>query len=152
MSQPIAIFFDIGNTLGVAEQSPTGGLQRLEVFPFVPEILAMLSTAGGAAGAHPRLGLVSNTGSETAQGMRSILAAAGLLSLFQPGLLLFSSVEGIDKTNQAFFRLAADRAGLAPDHCVYVGEDAVERAVAEAAGLRVSYHPLHVFHVVRGMT
>ena len=56
-----------------------------------------------------------------------MLSEAGLLDYFEPVLLLFSSVEGLDKTQAAFFRLAAQRAGVLPSRCIYVGEDQGER-------------------------
>jgi beta-phosphoglucomutase-like phosphatase (HAD superfamily) len=77
------------------------------------------------------------------------LSEAGILQQFEPSLLLFSSVEGKDKTQPAFFRLAAQRAAVLPTRCIYVGEDQAERTVAKSAGFRVSFHPLHAFHVVK---
>ena len=61
--------------------------------------------------------------------MRSVIAKAGLLDFFGPSLLLFSSVEGIDKSQQQFFELASQRAGVPAEHCNYVGEDDAERRV-----------------------
>ena len=95
-----------------------------------------------------RLGAISNMRTETLSGMRSVIAKAGLLDFFGPSLLLFSSVEGIDKSQQQFFELASQRAGAPAEHCNYVGEDDAERRVAALAKLRTSYHPLHVFHVI----
>ena len=80
--------------------------------------------------------------------MRWLIAEAGLLDFFDPALLLFSSVEGIDKRQQQFFGLASQRAGVPAERCVYVSEDDAERRVAALAKLRTSYHPLHVFHVI----
>ena len=80
--------------------------------------------------------------------MRSVIAKAGLLDFFGPSLLLFSSIEGIDKGQQQFFELASQRAGVPAEHCVYVSEDDAERRVAALAKFRTSYHPLHVFHVI----
>jgi bacterial leucyl aminopeptidase len=113
------------------------------VYPFVPEVLA------GFGGPDVALGLISNTGTETAQSMRSVLDGAGLLDRFQDELLLFSSVEGLDKSDPAFFDLARRRAGLPAGRCLFVGESEAERAVAEAAGFMVSPHPLHALHLVR---
>jgi FMN phosphatase YigB (HAD superfamily) len=63
-------------------------------------------------------------------------------------LCLFSSVEGMDKSQPAFFSLAVTRAGVSADRCVFVGESADERDVAAMAGVRVSPHPLHALHLV----
>ena len=142
--KPLALFFDIGDTLATPRLTSTGALAALDPFPFVPEILTRLKPLG-------RLGLISNTGSETMQSLQSLLIASALMPFFDPALLLFSSVEGKDKSQRAFFELAVQRAGLLPSRCVFIGEDAAERAVARSAGLVVSFHPLHVFHVVKQM-
>jgi hypothetical protein len=44
--------------------------------------------------------------------MSSLLAEAELLDAFEPALLLFSSVEGIDKSQKQFFVLATQRADV----------------------------------------
>jgi hypothetical protein len=50
-----------------------------------------------------------------------------LFAPFEPPLLLYSTVEGHTKSEKAFFTLAA-------------------------AGFQVSFHPLHVFHVLEQLT
>lgn len=144
----IAVFFDIGDTLAQAVVSGSH-LVRLDVYPLVPEVLTRLRGARGPQ--EPvSLGLLSNTGHETAATMADVLREAGLLDLLDEPLCLFSSVEGMDKSEPAFFELARDRAGLPADRCVFVGEDAGERAVAASAGFAVSPHPLHALHLVEG--
>ena len=69
--------------------------------------------------------------------------------VFLPALLLYSSVEGHTKNEKAFFTLAAARAGLPASRCIFVGEDAKERETAASAGFQVSFHPLHMFHVLK---
>jgi FMN phosphatase YigB (HAD superfamily) len=137
------VFFDIGNTLGTARVS-NGALEGIDLFPFIPEVLARLRP-------QCRLGILSNTGTETLATMQSVLTAAGIADLFDATLQLFSSVEGMDKSNIEFFRLAIQRAGIDASRCVYVSEDAAERALAKQAGMEVSYHPLHVFYVIQSM-
>jgi FMN phosphatase YigB (HAD superfamily) len=146
MADPIVVFFDIGDTLAIPEFSSSGSLQKLNVLPFVPDVLHKL------AGSHCRLGIISNTGNETKASLHTVLSQAGLLQPFEPVLLLFSSVEGKDKKQPAFFALAAQRAGVPPKRCIYVGEDEAERTVAKSAGFQVSFHPLHVFHVVKQLS
>jgi hypothetical protein len=80
--------------------------------------------------------------------MLSLMAEARLLDFFDPALLLFSSVEKIDKHEKQLFELAAQRSGTRPEQCIYVSENEAERRTAESAKLRTSYHPLHVFHVI----
>lgn len=143
----MVVLFDLGDTLVVPRLAGDGSLQALTPFPFVPEVLGKLGKTK-VGGELLRLGVISNTGQEPDDKMRAVMAAAGLLGFFDAKLLFFSSVEHLDKRQKEFFQLAAERAGAAPDHCVYVGEDAAERQVAAAAGFRTSYHPLHVFHVI----
>src|SRR5262245_52475740 len=117
----LAVFFDIGDTLAVP--SPTAqGVLKLTALPFIPEVLKSIRKKWGQAGGGIRLGLMSNTGNETRDTMLKLLTDAGLLSFFDPALLLFSSVEGMDKTQKAFFSLGADCAGLPASQCVFVGE------------------------------
>jgi FMN phosphatase YigB (HAD superfamily) len=110
--------------------------------------LTKLHATTGPGGAAVRLGIISNTGSETLASMKILLSGAGLLGFFEEALLVFSSVEGVDKSTKEIFNRARTRAGVAANRCVYVGEDEGERKVAATAGFRVSFHPLHVFHVI----
>lgn len=149
MSRGIAVFFDIGSTL--AEPLVTDGhLSGLEVYPFVPEVLERLRHIGDNS--FPvAIGLMSNTGDETATALDHVLTDSGLAAAVDSGLCLFSSVEGVDKAQPAFFQRGVQRTGLPPARCVFVGEDAAERAVADSVGLRVSFHPLHAVHLVDTM-
>jgi FMN phosphatase YigB (HAD superfamily) len=82
-------------------------LLALKVLPFVPDVLDKLKRIK-ANEVSLRLGVISNTGTETLSKMRSVIAKAGLLEFFDPALLLFSSVEGIDKRQKQFFELAPE--------------------------------------------
>jgi FMN phosphatase YigB (HAD superfamily) len=146
MSEGLAVFFDVGDTLA-SPRTADGHLSGLAVYPFVPEVLARFRTAGGD-GFLIAMGLISNTGNETAAVLNDVLAECGLSALLDAALCLFSSVEGLDKSQPAFFALARDRADVPVDHCVFVGEDAAERRVAASLGFRVSPHPLHALHLV----
>jgi FMN phosphatase YigB (HAD superfamily) len=145
MGGRLVAFFDIGDTLASAVLDG-GRLARLEVYPFVPEVLARLRARG--EGSPVSLGLISNTGDETEARMSQVLADAGLSALVDADLCLFSSVEGLNKSQPAFFALARDRAGLPASRCLFVGESPEERAVAASVGFLVSPHPLHALHLV----
>jgi FMN phosphatase YigB (HAD superfamily) len=149
MGEPVVVFFDVGETLASPVLSAAGHIERLDVYPFVSEVLDRLRAASGAGRARVALGLISNTTGETAASMRRLLGDAGLLTPFDPDLLLFSSVEGLDKSQKAFFDLASDRAGVGGRRCVFVGEREAERTVAASAHFHVSPHPLHALHLVR---
>lgn len=143
----VVVFFDLGDTLVIPRLADDGSLLALNVLPFVPDVLDKLKrTKVNDVGL--RLGVISNTGNETLSKMHTVMAQAELLDVFDPALLLFSSVERIDKSQKQFFELAAQRSGQLPEHCIYVGENESERRVAEQAHLRTSFHPLHVFHVL----
>ncbi len=138
------VFFDLGDTLGTGQISSGGSVTRFDPFPFVVEILKQLKDVP------LRLGVISNTPpGTTSANMASVLGAAGIGAFFDPALLLYSSVEGMDKTQKAFFNLAVSRAGVSKKQCVFVGEDAAERSVAGSAGLFTAFHPLHVFQVLK---
>jgi FMN phosphatase YigB (HAD superfamily) len=146
MGDGLAVFFDIGDTL--ASPHITGGhLAGLDVYPFVPEILARMRATGSDEFA-VALGIISNTGNETKASLNDLLDKSGLSALVDASLCLFSSVEGLDKSQPAFFVRAKDRAGVPSAQCVFVGEDAAERAVAASVGFRVSPHPLHALYLV----
>ncbi len=150
MSAPKVVFFDLGSTLGEPKLSPSGALTGFEVFPFVPEILTRMS-APQTAGFGAKLGVISDTPGLTLENMKAILTAAGILGFFDPGLLLFSSVEGMDKKKKAFFTLAVTRAGIPANRCIFAGESDAERSVARLAGMPVAFHPLHAFHVLKNL-
>jgi FMN phosphatase YigB (HAD superfamily) len=145
MDKGLAVFFDIGDTLASAVVEG-GRLSRLDVYRFIPDVLARLRAGG--EGVSVSVGLISNTGDETAARMNQVLADAGLSALVDAHLCLFSSVEGLDKSQPAFFELARDRAAVPAARCLFVGENAEERAVAASVGFRVSPHPLHGLHLV----
>lgn len=82
------VFFDIGGTLGEPRLSPPPlfRLEKLDVYPHVPGVLASLRDRGA------RLGIISNIGevtSEQVAAVRTALEDAGLLSLFAPELLVW---------------------------------------------------------------
>ncbi len=110
-------------------------------------MLTRLRAAGGDDIA-VAVGLISNTGDMTAAMMNELLAECGLQSLVDAELCLFSSVEGLDKTQPAFFALARTRADVPAENCVFVGESAAERDVAASVDFRVSPHPLHALHLI----
>ncbi|MCX4672352.1 hypothetical protein OG453_37795 [Streptomyces sp. NBC_01381] len=145
MARDLAVFFDIGDTLASAVME-NGHLARLDVYRFVPGVLARLRAGG--EGVSVSLGLMSNTGDESAARMNQVLADAGLSGLVEPRLCLFSSVERLDKSQPAFFKLGQERAAVPAARCLFVGESAAERTVAASAGFRVSPHPLHALHLV----
>lgn len=126
-------FFDIGNTLAAVEVAPSGDrIERLNVFPDVPSVLAGLRDRG------VRLGIISDRGTIAVEEVNRALAAAGLLDFFVPELVTYGR-----KDSPRAFELAAQRAGPpAPGRLLlFVGEDAAERAQASQAGFLVAPDP-----------
>jgi FMN phosphatase YigB (HAD superfamily) len=137
------IFFDLGDTLVTPRLDAGGSIAALVPFPFVSEILAKMKTEA-------RLGVISNTpAGATVASISALLSDAGILAHFDPALLIFSSVEGIDKTHKALFTQAAARAATPVQRCIFVGESDAERGVARSAGMNTAFHPLHAFEVLR---
>jgi bacterial leucyl aminopeptidase len=141
-----AIFFDLGDTLGVPVLSWDRRLERFDPFPFAEPILTKLKAL------QLRLGVISNTGEEPGSRLNEVLEKAGLLQYFVPDLLVYSKDVGLKKDSPRIFQHAAKVAGLAatPEQCLFVGEDAAERGHAFAAGWGVCPHPLLVGEVMAG--
>jgi len=130
------ICFDLGDTLGVGHTGP-GGI----VTSFAVSI---------------RQGHSREAKGRTPSGTRAIrppacrlYSAPRILAFFDTVLLLYSSVEGMDKTKKAFFNLAASRAATPERQCILVGENQEKRNVASSAHFVSAFHPLHVFQVLK---
>jgi FMN phosphatase YigB (HAD superfamily) len=117
------------------------------VLPGVPEVLAELRAAGH------RLGVISNTGVETAADMERVLTDCDLYAQLDPELLLYSREEGIDKEDPELFRRACARAGRGgdPSSCWYVGESEEERTIALGVGMRAVATPELALEALRPM-
>jgi bacterial leucyl aminopeptidase len=141
------VFFDIGDTLGTANIShPDLRLEGIDLYSYIPSILQQLKDNG------LKIGIISNTGKETIESMKLVLEAAQIYHFFEPDLLIYSSVVGVNKPSPEIFRLAAQRAGHAqtPQHCLFVGEDSKERKVAKDVGFNVVPHPRLIEDVLKG--
>ena len=144
-----AVFFDLGDTLGTAVV--VGSPPRLtgfDVFPYAPGVVADLKARG------LKLGVISNTGSDTGATVNAVLGPTGILTDLDAGLLVYSGDEARSRRPRPpeIFRRAAKRAGLdaTPARNLFVGEDAHERQVAVSAGWQVCPHPLLVGEVLAG--
>jgi HAD superfamily hydrolase (TIGR01549 family) len=129
------VFFDIGGTLAEPQWAPDRShLIGLEVHRGALRTLQTLQL-------HDiRMGIISNTGTETPTNLLHLLEQSGLLSFFAAPLLIFSSVVGFEKPHLPIYQLAAMRAGLAacPERCLYVGDTESDREGATQAGWRVA--------------
>ena len=141
------VFFDIGNTLGLPIISPPPErLEGLEIYPYIPHVLKKLKDN------KIRLGIISNTNNETADDMNKVLEEAGIFHFFEPELLIYSSVVGLNKNSPEIFNLAAEEAenSESPERCLFVGEDNTERSYAMEAGWCVSPAPILVWDILNG--
>lgn len=127
-------FFDIGNTLASVRISAAGDdIAEMNVFPDVPPALEALRQEG------VRLGILSNRGPVPEQRVNEALGRAGLLAFFARDFILYGP-----KDTPRLFEQAATRVqqieGARPT-LLFVGEDASERAQAQAADFLVAPHP-----------
>ncbi|MGF0174330.1 M20/M25/M40 family metallo-hydrolase [Streptomyces sp. Marseille-Q5077] len=125
------LFFDIGATLADARVESDGSL-TLRPRPRVVAVLDALRDA--------RKGIISNPGPGDGAAER---AAAALEEAFPGRFTDLSHVHWGVKDSRRLFDLAVANTGGAPaDDCVFVGEDAQERAFAREAGMRTAPHPV----------
>ena len=99
MTSLTTIFFDLGETL-VRPVVENGEIVRFAVFDFAVPVLEDLIGRG------LRLGVISNTGTETRQHMEDLLEGAGLLRFFEAHLLILSSEVHLTKDDPTIFTLA----------------------------------------------
>jgi bacterial leucyl aminopeptidase len=146
-TRPDVVFFDIGGTLATPRLTPPPyRLAALDVYPHVWDILKNLRER------EVRMGLISNTGDDSGEHVRSVLKTCGLTDFFETDLMVFSFDVGMQKDSPQIFIFAAKRAGHAdqPGSCVFVGEDRSERAYALGAGLSVCPDPKLVSEILDG--
>jgi FMN phosphatase YigB (HAD superfamily) len=133
------IFFDIGDTLATPIFDEQDRLVGFNVFPDALEALEDLRPRPF------RLGTISNPGGLVPEVVNRALDECGLLPFFEPTLIIYRK-----KDSAAVFADAAARAGVAPDQCVFVGENSGERRFASDAGMRVAPHPKLALSVAEG--
>jgi hypothetical protein len=139
------VFFDLGDTLGTPVLSPPPvHLIGFQPFDGAVQVLDLLRGRG------TRLGIVSGTGQDDGTAVDAVLHAVGLRDRFENALRIYSRDVGLRKDSPEIFRLAAGRAAVAPERCLYCGEDASERGFARQAGWRTAPHPLLVGDVLAG--
>jgi putative hydrolase of the HAD superfamily len=108
-----------------AAQAAFGTAQGWRLFDDVAPVLEGLSARG------LRLGVLSNWDAR----LEVLLADLGIAPYFGP--VIVSAVERIAKPDERIFRIAAERAGVAPSAIAYVGDDLrVDVEPARALGMR----------------
>ena len=135
------VFFDIGDTLATPIFAPDDRLMGFNVFPEARTSLE------GLRARNIRMGIISNAGDELPANVNTLLDKSGLLQFFDPAIIVYGK-----KDSPAIFLSAAEKGGVTPDQCVFVGENSRERSFALAAGFSgVSPHPLLTIDVIDGI-
>lgn len=132
-------FFDIGATLADARMEPDGSLTLRPR----PRVAAVLDALAGL-----RKGVISNPGPGDGAAER---AAVALEEAFpgrfsEPGLVHW----GVKDSRGPFDLAVASAGGVPADGCVFVGEDARERAFARESGMRTAPHPVFAVAAAEG--
>jgi len=129
------VFFDIGDTLGRATEH--GDALQLQPFAPTQSLLQSFSEA-----LRLRLGIITNSGPFSTQDVRGVLQRAGLLSFFEPALVVTSAEAGATKPDAKIYEFAAGRAGIAIGQCLYVGDERDQVEGAQRAGMGGLLKPL----------
>ena len=138
------LFFDVGATLADVRVAADGSL----TFVPRPRVLAVLD-----AFREVRKGIMSDPGPGAGAAAR---AASALHDAFPGHFTDDRLVHWGPKNGPGVFERAVaatageDTPAAAPDACVFVGEDPLERAFAARAGLRTAPHPVFTLAAVEG--
>jgi nicotinate-nucleotide--dimethylbenzimidazole phosphoribosyltransferase len=123
-----AVLFDVGGTL-VDEAAPGTPTRDLVARPRPGALERLRSLA-----ADYRLGAVTDTAVMSGDDVRGLLAPVGLDELLE--VVFTSSDVGAMKPDPASIRAALGKLGVAPERALFVGDRAVDRDAARAAGVR----------------
>jgi nicotinate-nucleotide--dimethylbenzimidazole phosphoribosyltransferase len=123
-----AVLLDVGATL-VAEEAPATAVAALEARP----LPGVIDAVAGLVASGVALGLVTNTATMGEREVRGLLAPVGLDSPFT--VVVTSAELGIAKPRPEPLLAAAERLGVAPGRCLYVGDREDDRIAADAAGM-----------------
>lgn len=128
-----AVFFDVKDTLGYIDRP--GHLVTYK--PSTDELLKSVRAPIGV-----RIGIITNLPANVdATAGRAMLADAGVLEHVDPDGLIINHDVGVDKPDPRIFALAAERMGLEPSQCLFVGENFLEVIGAQVAGLKAVLKP-----------
>ena len=120
------VFFDIGGTLG-----DVGPDRRLRPYAGTRQLLDTLRTVLGV-----RLGIITNVPADMSHdGVSALLEESGLRSAFAADGIVTSNDACTAKPDEAIYRFAAQRVGVTPAECLFVGENRAEVAGAIRAGM-----------------
>ena len=128
-----AVFFDIKDTLGYVD-SPG------HLVTYKPSTRDLLETTRDILGL--RIGLITNLPANVSADLgRKMVEDAGLLEFIDRDDIVINHDAGADKPAPEIFAYAADRLGLKPEECLFIGENFAEVMGAQAAGMRAQLKP-----------
>jgi len=129
------VFFDVGGTLGEVETAD--GTKRLRVFASTPALLTVMRQTLGL-----RIGVISNILEDmTTDDLRAMLAEAGLTAMLDDSCIVTNKDAHARKPCRKIYELAARRAGVAIEQCLYVGDEADQVEGAQKAGMAGLLNP-----------
>jgi len=128
-----AVFFDVKDTLGYIDRPG-------HLVAYKPSTFDLLQTVQTKIGA--RIGIITNLPKDvSAEAGRRMISDAGIMKYLDPAGLIINHEVGIDKPEPAIFTLAAERMGLEPRECLFVGENFAEVLAAQAGGMHATLKP-----------
>lgn len=128
-----AIFFDVKDTLGYVDRPG-------HLVTYKPSTIDLLQTAQAPLAL--RVGIITNLPRDlSAEAGRRMIADAGIAKFIDPAGLIINHEVGLNKPDPAIFALAAERMGLTPQECLFVGENFAEVLGAETAGMQAVLKP-----------
>jgi len=138
------VFFDIRDTLGEVDRPG-------HLVPYRPSTEKLLEAASALG---VRIGVITNLPSDvSADQGRDMLKGAVLsenpesgkprtiFDFLDPDLVVINHEAGLNKPDPAIFEYAAERAGVAEERCVFVGENLIEVLAARRAGMHSHLKP-----------
>ncbi len=128
-----AVFVDIGGTLGDRDRA-TG---RLVAYPSSAGMLRSFRDV-----LRLRIGVITTLGDlSNAQGLELLREAELAQYIDAAGLVSEHDTHGIAKPDPRIYLHAADRFGLRPEDCLFLGENLIEVTGALTAGMKAVLKP-----------
>ncbi|MGH3933378.1 MAG: HAD-IA family hydrolase [Pseudonocardiaceae bacterium] len=128
-----AVFFDIRDTLGVVDRR--GHLLKYK--PTTDQLLEAMKQVVGL-----RIGLITNLPENVSSSDgEEMVKEAGIWEFLDPQGWVTNHDAGVEKPTPEIFVFAARQMGLAPERCLFVGENLTEVIAAQAAGMRAVLKP-----------
>ena len=122
------IFFDVRGTLGEVDRPG-------HLVPYRPTTERLLTDIHQVVGL--RIAVISNLPANvSSEEGRKMLDDAGITPYLDEKGIIFNHDAGIDKPHPDIFRFAAEKMGVAPEECLFSGENLLEVIGAQAAGMQ----------------